>query len=442
MKRKRSAALILLICIIFSNFFGCIELKKSQANSISVNTNETEKNEEINLLEKTMKTITTDEYAGRLVGDKGNDLTINYIENVYKDLGLEKFENNSYFHTFNYNVVDVLNSDVELKVQFEDGNIKEYECGKDFVVSKNEGVNLTAEVTFDENDKDILNKIYVTDKLVRNKVKAKAILHIKNSFSGNYIITKSTAVQISKQVYEELKHNKVKNISIKSDYKTKNSYYKNVIGKISGKNKKNALILSAHFDHVGYDGKMIYKGAIDNASGTSLLLDLAKKLKEKSNKKKFDMDILICAFNAEELGLIGSKAFAKGIKDKYENIYNINLDCVGKKNGGTLIVDNLSKENEELSNDFAKYLEKAKINFRVENGFEGSDHISFFDEGICAIELGQEDCFEEPTAIHTAGDTIDVVDYQYLYNLEKAIYNFIIDNGNKTYKRMEQCKDK
>ncbi len=137
---------------------------------------------------------------------------------------------------------------------------------------------------------------------------------------------------------------KAKTINIKSEYKGKTVIAKNVIGKIPGKNNKKAVVLSAHFDHVGWAGETVFYGAVDNASGTTVLLDLAERLKEQSDNAPFDMDILICAFNGEEFGLLGSMEFVDDISQKYEDIYNINIDCVGSKTGGKIALDN-EKEN-------------------------------------------------------------------------------------------------
>ena len=54
----------------------------------------------------------------------------------------------------------------------------------------------------------------------------------------------------------------------------------NIVGKIEG-NSNNAVIISAHFDHIGIQDGKIIRGAIDNASGVSVLLDLAEILNNK-----------------------------------------------------------------------------------------------------------------------------------------------------------------
>ena len=67
---------------------------------------------------------------------------------------------------------------------------------------------------------------------------------------------------------------------------------RNVVGFINN-NATNTIVIGAHFDHLGYGGdgslyrdsvKAIHNGADDNASGTAIMLDLARKLKIKTFK--------------------------------------------------------------------------------------------------------------------------------------------------------------
>ena len=89
----------------------------------------------------------------------------------------------------------------------------------------------------------------------------------------------SFAIAITEDVYHEIISSIKDNseISIALPYTLKTTEVYNVVGKIEGKDKNNPpLILTAHFDHLGSDclGN-IYSGALDNASGTSFLLELA-----------------------------------------------------------------------------------------------------------------------------------------------------------------------
>ena len=87
----------------------------------------------------------------------------------------------------------------------------------------------------------------------------------------------------------------------------------NIVGKIPGsdpKLKDEYVVLSAHIDHVGVgpaiNGDKIYNGAMDNASGTAAILEVAKSLKGEKLKRS----VLVIFVTAEEKGLLGSRYFA------------------------------------------------------------------------------------------------------------------------------------
>lgn len=104
----------------------------------------------------------------------------------------------------------------------------------------------------------------------------------------------------------------------------------NIIGVLEGKSKKDEIvIISAHYDHLGKKnsgtGDLIYNGANDDASGVAGILTLAKYFKEIGAERT----IVFAAFTAEEMGLIGSTHFGKGI-DASKFVAGINLEMIGK----------------------------------------------------------------------------------------------------------------
>ncbi|AUC20777.1 peptidase M28 [Polaribacter sejongensis] len=106
----------------------------------------------------------------------------------------------------------------------------------------------------------------------------------------------------------------------------------NIIGVLEGKSKKNEIVvISAHYDHLGISKKegqldSIYNGANDDASGVTGILALAEYFKTKGTNER---TILFVAFTGEEMGLIGSTHFGKGI-DANKFVAGINLEMIGK----------------------------------------------------------------------------------------------------------------
>src|SRR5580658_1365520 len=89
----------------------------------------------------------------------------------------------------------------------------------------------------------------------------------------------------------------------------------NLVAKIPGGDpalKDEYVVLSAHLDHIGLgepiNGDRIYNGAMDNGSGSALVLDMAASFKK--NPEKLRRSILLVLVTGEEKGLLGSKYFA------------------------------------------------------------------------------------------------------------------------------------
>ena len=88
----------------------------------------------------------------------------------------------------------------------------------------------------------------------------------------------------------------------------------NLLAKLEGRDpklKSDYVVVSAHLDHLGIgeaiNGKRLYNGAMDDASGVASLLDIAHRLKSLPRPRR---SILFAIFTAEEKGLLGSRYFA------------------------------------------------------------------------------------------------------------------------------------
>lgn len=87
--------------------------------------------------------------------------------------------------------------------------------------------------------------------------------------------------------------------------------YRNVVGVIEGSDpelKNEYIVLGAHFDHIGVRNGEVYNGADDNASGSAALIEVARDLY--ASRDSLKRSVIIAAFDAEEIGLWGSKALA------------------------------------------------------------------------------------------------------------------------------------
>jgi Zn-dependent M28 family amino/carboxypeptidase len=121
-------------------------------------------------------------------------------------------------------------------------------------------------------------------------------------------------------------------IEAKAKIEKKDLESANVVAKLPGSDpelKKEFVVLSAHIDHIGIgepiNGDRIYNGAMDNASGSALLLDVASSLKKSPEKLK--RSLLFLFVTGEEKGLLGSKYFAAHpTVDSRSMVADINVD--------------------------------------------------------------------------------------------------------------------
>jgi Zn-dependent M28 family amino/carboxypeptidase len=170
---------------------------------------------------------------------------------------------------------------------------------------------------------------------------------------------------------------------------------RNVIAKLEGSDpelRNEYLVYTAHWDHLGRDttraGDQIFNGALDNASGTAALLELAKGFKALPTAPK--RTVLFLAVTAEEQGLLGAKYYAANpLYPLDRTVANINIDGINQW-GRTRDVVVVGYGNSTLDDILA---EAAAEQGRVlapdpesEKGFfYRSDHFEFAKKGVPAL---------------------------------------------------------
>lgn len=189
----------------------------------------------------------------------------------------------------------------------------------------------------------------------------------------------------------------------------------NIVGVLPGKTmKKEIVIFSAHYDHVnkGISGEQgeIYNGANDNASGVAAVLSLAKYYAARGDNQR---TIVFCFFAGEELGLIGSTAFATLADEKNVKAV-INIEMIGQsnvtgKNAFYISGEEYSTLNAIMSRNLKDGKVKTKWYNDRSNMFTRSDNYPFFLKGIPAHSImcsdDKEPCYHKPC------DDAAVIDY-------------------------------
>ena len=186
------------------------------------------------------------------------------------------------------------------------------------------------------------------------------------------------------------------NVKLSTSMKVKATYNKsyNVIGKITGSTKPDEVIVyTAHWDHLGIGkadetGDSIYNGALDNATGTAGLLELARAFK--SLKQKPERTIVMLSVTAEEQGLWGSAWYAQNpVFPASKTACNINMDGL---NNSTVTQDIVivGKDQSNLEDVLREEAYKVRRDIAYETHPEAgyyyrSDHFNFAKVGIPAL---------------------------------------------------------
>lgn len=386
-------------------------------------------------LEETIKLLTSDEMDGRLTGTKGNDLALSFLEEKFREIGLEPINSDTealvlqYPHKFH----DPEKANYQIQIISDSGVTVDMIRGVDYLERTGySNYEQTLPFTFDIQSPEI-EQAYVVLKDRSNfqeaVEKSQGVFIVEEAFSKSLLIdtVDKPLIQISKDTYNRLKEISSGQIMMNISVEEEMIDAYNIAGKIPGGDNKNAIVLSAHFDHVGTVGDSIYRGAIDNASGVAVLLEIAKALG--SSKEKFDSDIIIVAFNGEESGLQGSSHLVKELSDKYNSIYNINLDSLYK--APISIVSREDEVSEELLGDLISVLKESGVDFNTDlSGGLTSDHSNFLSKHINAMTISSQNVTSK---IHRPLDTIEEIDFPSLVKITDSITEFINNYHHKEY---------
>jgi hypothetical protein len=184
----------------------------------------------------------------------------------------------------------------------------------------------------------------------------------------------------------------------------------NVVARIPGVSRPDEqVVVGAHFDSAtlgsSLDGVGPSPGADDNASGTAAVLECARVL----SGYAFDRTLVFVAFNAEEVGLVGSTYYAEAARSRGDDIRAmINLDMVAYDVGeldADVFHDGASYDLAELM--AAKAAKYTSVDMTARGGAATmSDHAPFWENGYKAI-WQYEGWNDSSPHIHTQNDTVD-----------------------------------
>lgn len=173
---------------------------------------------------------------------------------------------------------------------------------------------------------------------------------------------------------------------------------KNVVGVVEGSGKlaDETVVVGAHYDHLGYGGmgslargsKAIHHGADDNGSGTTSVIELARRFgkpAEGGDRRR----LVFMTFSGEEMGLLGSDYYVKNPLFPIDRtVAMVNLDMVGRLGKDAASgQDKLLVEGAGSAKHFNTLLDELneKYDFKMTrkaSGFGPSDHASFYGKKV------------------------------------------------------------
>ncbi len=262
--------------------------------------------------------------------------------------------------------------------------------------------------------------------------------------------------QISSIISSAKEHSPLNEIALDKKIKTKLTYKKinipsessNVIGYIEGTEKKDEYVfLTAHYDHLGKRGEVIYYGADDDGSGTVSVIEMAKAFsKAKAEGHGPRRSVVFMTVSGEEKGLWGSEYYSDHPVFPLENTtVDLNTDMVGRidterKTGDTLnyiyvighdklstdlptIVEGVNNKFTQLTLDY-KYddpQDKNRIYFR-------SDHYNFARKGVPILFFYDGMLLAD---YHKPTDTVDKINFGLMEKRVHLIFLTAWDMANR-----------
>ena len=386
-----------------------------------------------------VKTLTSEDYAGRGYIKDGHNKAANFIAEKFKELGLEGFDSD-YKQEFQIDV-NTFNGNSDVKI---DGKLMY--AGVDFIVDpscpsikgKYDLVWLNPKIVGNTNkmmkfsSNDLKNSFLIIDKtgitdstqinflngMLYNPFKAKGIVIVQNE-KFTWGISKRQHNYPIIYIKKNLISFSNKKIELNIDATLKQGEItQNVLGYVKGTEKPDSFIVfSAHYDHIGMLGEdAIFPGANDNASGTSMIIDLARHYALPENKPK--TSILFIAFGAEEVGLLGSKFYVQKPYFPLEKIlFQINTDIMGTGDDGITMVN--ATKNPDIYQAFKKINDKKQYLKRIKKRGQAanSDHHPFDKKGVKAIFLYTMGGSKAYHDIYDTGENLTLSKYNEVFQL-------------------------
>jgi len=383
--------------------------------------------------------LCSDELAGRGYVDDGDNAAAYFIEQEFKRWELPAWDFN-YYQQFSF-PVNAFSGKVEVQV---DG--KALEAGKAFIVEADAP---SIKGTYDLMYVSELPSLAPSGRVVDSTARYEGVVVLEDSLLSMLPppirlavlkgMKKSGAKAIVRLADEKLTWSVAKqqaplaqvtvlrsqwpanakqiSLNILADFE-KIHRTQNVIAYVEGTEFPDSfLVFTAHFDHLGKMGsEVIFKGANDNASGVTMLLNLAKYYSMPENRPKFS--IAFIAFAGEEPGLEGSFHYVQHPVFPLQSIrFLVNLDILGTGDDGITVVNGAVHEQEfnwlTAINVEHSYLPQVKKRGKAAI----SDHYPFSEVGVPCFYIYTMGGIQAYHDVYDVPETMPLTEFEDIFRL-------------------------
>tara|TARA_B110000046_G_scaffold36706_1_gene40053 strand:+ start:12753 stop:14261 length:1509 start_codon:yes stop_codon:yes gene_type:complete len=440
--------------------------------------------------------IASDKFEGRETGKKGQKMAMDYLIKNFKSFGIKPPENQEFTQTFN--LVEQTAKNVNLTIGGKVfGVLRDFSISPSIIMKQNmekeivlvgygideegytnyEGLDVKGKAVFIMESKPKKDKIegkwsmkerielakergaalviYHSPKLKDNLIKHehyynKPKLLLKEDVDTTETIVIAATTELTKEialqsgtkwkkvVKKGLIQDKGQEIKVKLEIDKPTEYLtsENVLAFIPGTEKpEEVVVLTAHYDHIGKKGDVVFNGADDDGTGTVALLEIAQAFQQavvdSAGPKR---SILIMPVSGEEKGLLGSKYYNNHPIFPLENtVANLNIDMIGRydenhseeENYIYLIgSDKLSSELHDVCEKVNNLYTKIDLDytFNDENDpnrfYYRSDHYNFAKNNVPVIFYfsGVHEDY------HKATDTAEKIDYEKTARVARLVF--------------------
>lgn len=382
--------------------------------------------------EEIVAALCSREMEGRTVGSRGGACAAEYIAGTFEAAGLAPFAGESFLLEYVDQVAEPLAAEPEVTVFAADGTQTQFTPGQDYIYTMPfQDFDMQLPVSGKKAECEVGAAFFVSVKYgtaleyVRQQTGRIAFVDMvgESALSGNTAIGQPGGVLfsvLSKDMQRALRAEGTEVcVRMKAAAQAEGTA-RNVAGCFPGKNRKEALLVLAHYDGSGIYGDVLYPSAYDNASGVAAMLRALALFAERGVSP--ERDVVFLATDGEESDKDGARAFAALLEERYASVNLINIDCIG--HAGRDFID-IYTEKQAGINPLAQALAEAGTaqGARVRQEIYSGDGAVLGIGNRLAVTLS--DALYEGEAPHTAEDVPERLDYARIEGAAQLVANYL-----------------